>query len=720
MKRCLLCVFSLALWIGLLWTVPAFQAGAQEKGQAPPDKRLGPPKTLNDYFPFTPPATREAWEKRRQQVQEQVLVANGLWPLPKKTPLNAVIHGKIERGGYTVEKVYFQSYPGFYVTGNLYRPTDLKGKKVPGVLCPHGHWNNGRFYEASAREVEQALKSRAERTPAGAKYPLQARCANLALMGCVVFHYDMVGYADSKQIPHREGFKDVAAELWLQSFMGVQTWDSVRALDFLLSLPEVDPHRIGVTGASGGGTQTFLLGVVDSRPTVAFPAVMVSTAMQGGCVCENCSYLRVGTGNVEFAGAFAPRPLGMSGANDWTKEIETKGYPELKKLYSLYNAEDKVKAKAWIEFPHNYNQVAREFMYTWFNKHLNLGQSTPVVERPFVPVPPKELTVWDDQHTMPKNAKSVKQLRQYLTLQSKEQMQALFLDTAAKLKEFRHIEGTALRVMMDNPWPVQEPLAGVGGVFPPDAEVNGYVTRGPKGDRIPVLSIVPGGATAVVVWVHPEGRASIKRDGKLVPEVIALLKKKIGIVVPEVFLTGETGGAKAPPVDKQYAGFTWGYNRTVLANRVHDILTAVAFARQKKSGKQSSRKVHLVGFGEAGPWVLLARALCGDAVDRTAADMNQFRFKNILNMNDPMMQPGALRYGGLPAFTALCAPHPLFLHNTVGADPQGWVAAAYQAAGQPGQVRQLKGIASPGQVVEWLVQANKGGRIDSGADAGQK
>src|SRR5207247_8210518 len=128
--------------------------------------------------------------------------------------------------------------------------------------------------------------------------------------------------------------------------MGLQTFNSIRALDFLVSLPDVDPSRIGVTGASGGGTQTFVLCAIDDRPAAAFPAVMVSVDMQGGCICENCSYLRVGTGNIELAGAFAPKPLGMAAANDWTKEIESKGLPELKALYKLYGAEDRVMAKA--------------------------------------------------------------------------------------------------------------------------------------------------------------------------------------------------------------------------------------------------------------------------------------------------------------------------------------------------------------------------------------
>src|SRR5205085_213867 len=189
------------------------------------------------------------------------------------------------------------------------------------------------------------------------RFFMQAIPVTLARLGFVVFQYDMVGVGDSTAIPHAKGFADAEGELRLQSAMGLQTWNSIRALDFILSLPEVDAHRIGVTGASGGGTQTFMLCAVDDRPAVAFPAVMVSTAMQGGCVCENASYLRVGAGNIDLAGIFAPKPLGMSGANDWTIDIETKGLPELKALYKLYDAEDKVLAKCFPQFGHNYNQV---------------------------------------------------------------------------------------------------------------------------------------------------------------------------------------------------------------------------------------------------------------------------------------------------------------------------------------------------------------------------
>src|SRR5262249_27735279 len=106
--------------------LPAAQAAdptrVMPEGQKPDDARLGKPKDLNGYFPFDPPTTKDGWNDRAGRVREQLLVATGLWPLPEKTPLNPVIHGKIERDGYTIEKVYFASLPGHYVTGNLYRP----------------------------------------------------------------------------------------------------------------------------------------------------------------------------------------------------------------------------------------------------------------------------------------------------------------------------------------------------------------------------------------------------------------------------------------------------------------------------------------------------------------------------------------------------------------------------------------------------------------------
>jgi dienelactone hydrolase len=661
-------------------------------------------RTLNDKdFFLRVPATKQDWLKRRQVIREQMLVATGLWPLPEKTPLKPVIHGRIDRDEYTIEKVFFASYPGHYVSGNLYRPKDKSGK-LPGVLCPHGHWANGRFFEADDKTVAAQVKQGAEKTPEGAKYPLQARCAQLARMGCVVFHYDMVGNADSTAIAHRTGFTDADAELRLQSFMGLQTWNSIRALDFLLSLPDVDATRIGVTGASGGGTQTFMLCGIDDRPTVAFPAVMVCTQMQGGCVCENCSHLRVGTGNVEFAALFAPKPLAMSGANDWTIDIERKGLPELKELYKLYGAEDRVLARCFPQFGHNYNQVSREVMYNWFNKHLKLGQSEPVVEKPFKPVPPKELSVYDESYPRPTDSVGAERLRQYMTEQSDKQIVALRPTDEKSLAEYRRIFGAALRAMIHDELPeagqVEEIRQGEMEKRDGFASRRFFLTRKGHNERIPALGLLPTGFDGTaVVWIHPRGKASLFQDGNLVPAAKQILDRKSAILAVDVFGTGDLSLDKPFAVDPNYAGFTFGYNRTLLAERVHDILTTVAFTKNYDKVKT----VHLVGFDKAGPWVLLARGLCGDAVARTVADVNEFRFDKVRTTSDEMMLPGGLKYG-LPALAALAAPSELYVHNQRGTGSGQWLQAVYEAAGAKEKLNRLPTRTTDEKVAEWLLR----------------
>jgi dienelactone hydrolase len=700
MKRFLLLTVTLGAIV-----LPAALTVAQPPAEKlqPSDRRYGTPKTLNDYFPFTPPKTREEWERRKQELREQVLVANGLWPTPEKTPLNLVIHGKIDRDDYTIEKVFFSSYPGHYVSGNLYRPKGKTGK-LPAVLFAHGHWTNGRMYDAGEKAAKKDVDSGGEKTIESARYPLQAPCAMLARLGCVVFTYDMVGYADSTKIEHRKGFTDAEAELRLQSFMGLQTWNSVRALDFVLGLPDVDPTRVAITGASGGGTQTFVLGGIDDRLTAAFPAVMVSTAMQGGCVCENCSYLRVGTGNVELAGLFAPRPLGMSGANDWTKEIETKGYPQLKQLYKLYNAEDQVAARAWTQFGHNYNQLAREMMYNWFNKHLKLGHTDLIEEKPFVPVPPKELSVYDAKHPVPKDATDAAGLRKYLTAASDKQLAALKPRDGGSLQEFRRVFGTALRVMIGEKLPTADVVEEFGNravAFNKDYNITRSYLSGPGPLQTVPVYLIKGKEFdgTVVVWAHTGGLPALT-DEKTKPLIQEVLKQKMAILAVDPFLSGEGANNPPPPVDQKYGGFTFGYNRSVLANRVNDILLAVAHARDHLKAK----KVHLVGFEKAGPWVVLARALCGDVVERCAADLNGFRFDEITSTSDENMLPGALKYGGIPKLAALCAPGELYLHN-LPADGWGdWVAAAYDAAGASGRVTMSPPGMPADKVVSWILR----------------
>jgi dienelactone hydrolase len=631
-----------------------------EPGKLPDDARLHELYDVDHPVNFTPFHDRETWERRAKELREQTLVAEGLWPLPPRTPMNPVVHGRIDRDDYTIEKVFFASYPGHYVSGNLYRPKGRPGK-LPAVLCPHGHWPGGRFYERSDAEVQQQLREDAEKTENGARYPIQARCAMLARMGCVVFMYDMVGYADSTAIEHRAGFTDTEAILRLQSFMGLQTWNTMRSLDFVMSLPDVDPSRIGVTGASGGGTQTILIAATDPRPSVVFPAVMVSEAMQGGCICENAPLLRVGTNNVELIATFAPKPLGMSAANDWTVALDTDALPKLKSTYELLGAKNEVMGKHF-SFEHNYNQWSREFMYNWFNQHLKLGWPSPVKEKPFEPVPPKELSVYDEQHPRPADTADAATLRKTMTRLSDQQLDDLFKSNP---DDYRNVVRVALRAMVCDDLPSPGNVT-VGHSSGPETKDGIRVTTGALGRRgtkeaVPFVSLVPTDWNgAVVIWVNPEGKASLFDDdaGKPTADVRRLLDGKAAVISADLFLTGEFAPGGKPAAiptasgysKQQYAGFYYGYNRSLMANRVHDLLSEISLVR----GWTGTRKVHLIASGDVAPAAVLARALAGDAIATAAIDLGGFDFDQVKTGDDPMMLPGALKYGGICGFVPLC------------------------------------------------------------------
>ncbi|MFO7615874.1 MAG: acetylxylan esterase [Bacteroidales bacterium] len=291
-------------------------------------------------------ADRESWEARAQTIRETIRKGARLEELPERTPLNTIRKDKKEFGAFTVENVAFESLPGVYVTGNLYLPKHFTGQ-IPGILCPHGHWGDpgdyGRF-----------------------RVDMQKRCQTLATMGAAVFAYDMLGYGES--VPYGHDHPEAVR---------LQTWNSIRGVDFLLSLGFVDPERIGATGASGGGTQTFLLAALDERIAVSVPVVMVSAHFFGGCTCESGMPIhRRGdfeTNNAEIAACFAPKPmLLISDGNDWTRNTPSVEFPYIQKVYSLYGAEGRVENSHFEEEVHDYGFNKRRVMYLFMAKHLGL------------------------------------------------------------------------------------------------------------------------------------------------------------------------------------------------------------------------------------------------------------------------------------------------------------------------------------------------------------
>lgn len=646
------------------------------EGKLPNDIRLKPLKDLDGYFPFTPPTSKADWAKRAERVRRQILVSQGLWPMPTKTPLNAVLHGKIDRGDYTVEKVYFESAPGFFVTGNLYKPAKLTGK-VPAVLFAHGHWKDARLSETGDAELQNEIATGQERFEQGGRSRFQSMCVQLARMGCIVWQWDMLSDSDSKQfspeLVHRFarqrpemntaenwGLYSPQAESHLQSIMGLQTLNAVRSLDFVLSLPEVDAERIAITGASGGGTQTMLLSAIDPRVKLSFPAVMVSTAMQGGCTCENSCLLRVNTGNIEFAGLFAPKPLGMTTANDWTKEMSTKGFPELKELYKTLGAPDNVMLHRGEHFPHNYNAVARSAFFTWLNKHFKLGFKEPIIERDYQPLPKEQLTVWNAEHPAPKEAGEdfERKLLRWWHDDAQKQIAA----AANSPERFREVVGGALEVVIgrtfaeagDVQWEMLHKTDRGSWI-----EMSGLLRNKTYGEELPAFFAYPKNwKGTTTIWLSSEGKSGLfTAVGELKTEAQDFLKAGATVVGIDLLHQGEflAGGQKFTRTGRvrnprEAAPYTFGYNHAVLAQRVHDVLTTVKFTQ---THERPSRRIQLLALDGTAPIAVAAAALCGDAIQDLAIDTQGFRFGKVLDLHDPNFLPGGAKYGDVPALLQL-------------------------------------------------------------------
>jgi len=322
----------------------------------------------------------ESWEARAAIIRQGIMDGMQLERMPViDGHFHPVIHSRREMDGYVVENIAIESFPGFWITGNLYTPLQ-PGETNPAILSPHGHAHDKRL-----------------------KADVQIRCAALARMGAIVFAYDMVGYGESQQVTHK-----------MPIALLLQTYNSKRVLEYLLSRPDVDPKRIGMTGGSGGGTQTFMLTALDQRITVSAPVVQVSAHFFGGCVCESGMPVHRSsqhqTNNVEIAALCAPRPLLLvSNGADWTRNTPRIEFPYIQQVYALHDAENRVENVHLPLEKHDYGPSKRAAAYSFLGHHLDLRMRALPYENgyreDFVTIlEPDKLKVFDKEHPLPDNA----------------------------------------------------------------------------------------------------------------------------------------------------------------------------------------------------------------------------------------------------------------------------------------------------------------------------
>lgn len=536
--------------------------------------------------------SKKAWEGRRSRLRQQILTAAGLSPLPLRTPLRPRVVRHMDYPGYSIDAVVIEALPGYFLGGNVYRPAQGKGP-FPGVLVPHGHWRKGRLEDQPT-------------------YSVPALCVNLARQGYIAFAWDMVGYNDTRQTPH--SFESPTHALWSFNPMGLQLWNSMRSLDYMLSLPGIDSERIAVTGGSGGGSQTIFLTAVDDRVKIAAPVNMVSAYMQGGDPCEEAPALRLTTSNVEIAALAAPRPmLLVSCTQDWTKHTPAEEYPTIRNIYNLYGHGDDVE-NVHFEAEHNYNRASREAVYRFLASHFKPKIDPKLlVDMPFVMPPSEEMLVFP-KGDLPPGTENIDEV-----FQSWKVTARLQTESRSSITELKDALREALGVETE---PTIETGLSRGQVVISRIGRHDRVTgRWVAGKGTPVLIIDPAGADA-----------AFRSD--LAKEVMASGRPLLTI---DPFQANR-GRADQLRFDKYF----YSYNRSDDAERVQDILTALAFLKQHAKGKPE-----VIGMGNAGIWALFAAAVAPVEAS-VIADIHGFSGSDE-DFCDRFFVPGIQRAGGLNA-----------------------------------------------------------------------
>lgn len=289
-----------------------------------------------------------AWEVRKDTLRKEVRERLGIDKLLPLCSKDAPEYTKIRKfNGYTVQNFRLKTVNGHYTYGSIYAPTG-KGKH-PLIICPNGHFNNGRYGTVQ-----------------------QQRLGTLARMGAICVDFDLWGWGESADEVGSKAHQTPEAHV-------MQALNGIRILDWMIQRKDVDKTRIGVNGGSGGGTQTVLLTVLDNRYTAANPVVSMSSWFDGGCPCESGMPIQLaggGTCNAELAAMFAPKPMMVvSDGGDWTSTTPELEYPYLQRIYSFYNAKDKISNIHLPSERHDFGPNKRNAVYKFFIDTFGLDAS---------------------------------------------------------------------------------------------------------------------------------------------------------------------------------------------------------------------------------------------------------------------------------------------------------------------------------------------------------
>ncbi len=613
-------------------------------------------------------------EARRLYIRQKMWEAIG-GPL-EKTPLNPRVTGVLERDAYRIEKIVFESQPRFYVTANLYVPK--RGRPpFPGILFPLGH-------EAGAK----------------AHHAWQSVLGSLATKGFVCLAWEPIGQGERVQLWDEDFLESkVVRSTTEHTLLGVQAilvgdslarytiWDGIRALDYLLSRPEVDAKRIGVTGNSGGGTHTAYLTALEDRIHVAAPSCYITSWRRlletiGPQDAEQClpSWLAHGLDHGDFLLAFAPRPnLMLTAIRDFfsiTGARET--YREARDVYQRIGAPGSM-AMIEADDGHGYTLPRRLAAYRWFSRWLQ-GDDSEQTEPEILQATEEELRATETgQVATSLGGETVTTLNQK-RLEQVGRRRPAPLEQILKLTGHRY-EPAAVKAMP------------FGSIDSSRYRVDKLVYESEPGIDVPAVLYVPrspAGRKPAVVLLHGQGKAAARVELEQLAGA--------GLVVLAIDARGwgqtqaasERGGSDWP----RYFG---DFHSAMTALLVGDSLVGMRALDVRRGvdllaahGEVDSGHINGFGFG-AGAVPLLHAAAFDSRIGKVALEGMLASYESVVRR--PIHRgvfenvvSGALRYYDLPDLAALIAPRPVWLVDAT--DPLGkpapleQVRAAY-AAGRP-------------------------------------
>lgn len=594
------------------------------------------------------------WKERQKKIRERLTGIYGEFPV--RTPLNARITGKIEHDLYTIEKVIFESQPGYYVTANLYVPKNRRFP-VPGVVFPCGHSDDAKAFDEY------------HKTGLG-----------LVLKGYVVFIFDPMGQGErSEYIDPATGKNLVTfgveqhhyvmqpAFLLDWTLSGLRIWDGIRAVDYLISRPEVDRNKLASVGQSGGGQMSLLITAVDER-------IKVCVASHPGGSCENSNLLSQNSIiENEVQSLIPPRPLRIIvGKDSGEEQNHRKDLEDMQLFYAGFKADKQCSDLVIVPGVHSMDKNNREAAYEWLNKWFDKeaeGKAEALLE----PEKTETLRCTERGNTI-------------LSLggETGQSLNAKRLDriykserNSAKLKE--HVAARVGLVLSQNR-PLPE-VNLVDSLTIEDISIEKLTYVSEKGIFVPALLLKPKivkPRSPVYFCVSDKGKPN-RFDKSAIPFVLA----KNGFIVFTIDVRGIGETSPTPPLGlNRFVGYTpllWQHDilaiqsvtfgRTTLGMRTFDVIRGIDLLNCRDDIKE--RKIVMLGEGLGGLWAMLA-AIYDSRIEGVVSVGTLPSYKPLITNKyyyawGYFWVPGALRDFDIPDLSRLASPKPQIWIDPVNA-----------------------------------------------------